>query len=461
MAQIFISYGRSDRPFLDNFVPLLRRVYGNDSLWYDDDIHGGADWWQMILDEIASCDLFIYLISNESLESPYCQAELREALRLNKQILPVVVRRLSPPYPGTIEDDLAAVLRRTQYVDLSSGFKDANTTASLYAAVHRLLKQVPQEPSPPVMIESVPQPIVPDKPKSGTNRGAISVGVFALIMLMIVGIFLLRPDVFANRNTVTRTPPATTTVAQVEVETPTLSPEQIALTSVTSNTAWTPVEGDFDGVTMMQVPAGCFMMGSEVSEDEKPIHEQCFDTPFWIDQTEVTQVDFERLDGVKSRSNAFPGDQHPVEQITWVEARDFCVMRGARLPTEKEWEYAARGPNSLMYPWDDDWNENAAVWSENSGGQTAVVGSLPDGASWVGALDMSGNVWEWTDSLFEPYPYDSTDGREQDTGSTELARVRRGGSFDFSAFNLRGADRSETNPYEVFRDTGFRCARAF
>jgi hypothetical protein len=119
MAQIFISYSRADRQFVDNFVPLIQRVYGNDSLWYDDRIHGGADWWQLILNEIARCNLFVYLISNESLESPYCQAELREALRLNKQILPVIVRRLKPPYPGNIDDDLAEVLKRTQYVDLS------------------------------------------------------------------------------------------------------------------------------------------------------------------------------------------------------------------------------------------------------------------------------------------------------------------------------------------------------
>ena len=92
MARIFISYSRADRPFVDDLVLLLRRVYGHDGLWYDDDIHGGEDWWQTILAEIAACELFVYLISNDSLASPYCQAEMREALRLRKQILPVIVR---------------------------------------------------------------------------------------------------------------------------------------------------------------------------------------------------------------------------------------------------------------------------------------------------------------------------------------------------------------------------------
>ncbi|MEO1442971.1 MAG: toll/interleukin-1 receptor domain-containing protein [Chloroflexota bacterium] len=116
MARIFVSYSRADRQFIDQFIPLIRRVYGNDSVWFDDDIHGGVVWWQMILNEVGKCDLFVYLVSNESLESPYCQAELREALRLNKAILPVIVRRLKPPYPGNIADDLAPMLRKTQYV---------------------------------------------------------------------------------------------------------------------------------------------------------------------------------------------------------------------------------------------------------------------------------------------------------------------------------------------------------
>ena len=109
MAQIFISYSRADRQFLDRFVPLLRKVYGNSSLWYDDDIHGGVDWWEMILRKIADCELFIYLVSNDALASPYCQAELREALRLKKQILPVVVRPKTQ-YPGPeVPDDLARI----------------------------------------------------------------------------------------------------------------------------------------------------------------------------------------------------------------------------------------------------------------------------------------------------------------------------------------------------------------
>ena len=139
MAQVFVSYDRADRHLTDRFIPLIRRVYGNDSVWFDDDIRGGADWWQMILTEIGQCDLFVYLISDDSLESEYCQAEMREAVRLKKQILPVIVRQFNPPYPGNIELELAEILRRTQYVDMSSGLDDTDAVVALYAAITPLL----------------------------------------------------------------------------------------------------------------------------------------------------------------------------------------------------------------------------------------------------------------------------------------------------------------------------------
>lgn len=225
------------------------------------------------------------------------------------------------------------------------------------------------------------------------------------------------------------------------------------------NIAWTPISANFDDVTMMLVPPGCFMMGSEDGkDDEKPVHEQCFEEPFWIDQTEVTQADFERLGGVKANENSFDGDQRPIERITWFEAHDFCALRGARLPTEAEWEYAARGPDALIYPWGNDFVRENVVYTINSDSQTGEVGSRASGASWVGAFDLSGNVWEWVSSLY--LPYDSTEDREADTGDrTDLWRVLRGGSFFEASNNLRSAIRAWVNPdHVVYGINGFRCA---
>jgi formylglycine-generating enzyme required for sulfatase activity len=225
---------------------------------------------------------------------------------------------------------------------------------------------------------------------------------------------------------------------------------------------WSPITHTFaDGVPMVQVPAGCFMMGSTNGDnDEQPVLEQCFNEPFWIDLTEVTQADFERLGGVKAYDNRFDGDQRPVERITWFEARDFCALRDARLPTEREWEYAARGPDNLTYPWGSAWNENNAVWDGNSNSQTGEVGSRPAGASWVGALDMSGNVWEWVSSLY--LPYDSSEDRELNTGTrTDVLRVLRGGSWYIVYTDiLRAAFRNRLAPDGGSINSGFRCARS-
>jgi len=236
---------------------------------------------------------------------------------------------------------------------------------------------------------------------------------------------------------------------------------------VTANAQWTPVSQEFDGVPMVLVPAGCFDMGStqaeveagQASDNELNGGRQCFDVPFWIDQTEVTQADFERSDGVKANANGFDGEQRPVERITWFEARDFCALRGARLPTEAEWEYAARGPDGLVYPWGNDWNPDNAVWRENSNRETVNVGSIPAGRSWVAALDMSGNVWEWVSSLY--LPYDSTEDREADTGDrTDVLRVVRGGSWDSTDTYLRGATRNRDFAVSEYNISGFRCARS-
>ncbi len=191
MARIFISYSRADRQFVDEFVPLLRKVYGNDSVWFDDDIHGGSDWWLMILSEVANCELFVYLASNDSLTSPYCQAEFREALRLHKQILPIIVRPKTD-YPGDMPDDLATVLRRTQYVDMSKGFKDPRVNASLYAAMNRLLKQSPDTTPAPTSPEPVVEPDVLDKSPVQTIQldRRITI-VVALVIIMVVTAVIL------------------------------------------------------------------------------------------------------------------------------------------------------------------------------------------------------------------------------------------------------------------------------
>jgi iron(II)-dependent oxidoreductase len=204
-------------------------------------------------------------------------------------------------------------------------------------------------------------------------------------------------------------------------------------------------------------------MGSTDFSYAIPVHEQCFDQTFWIDQTEVTQGQFARLGGVQADPSGYSGENRPVENITWFEARDFCELRGARLPTEREWEYAARGVESWIYPWGNAaLNSTLAIYGRGSSQGTADVLSVPDGNAWVGAADMAGNVWEWTSTIYDqtrfPYPYSLTDGR--DNLNDDISnRVLRGGSWLINGDDLRAANRYWLVPTDQFDLLGFRCAR--
>lgn len=258
-------------------------------------------------------------------------------------------------------------------------------------------------------------------------------------------------------NTATPTHTATATKTPTRPPIPTKSPLEIARIPVTSNNKWKPYEQDFGGVTMVLVPAGCFTMGNRNGEvGEQPVHQQCFDEPFWIDKYEATNAQF----GGGDCENWSSQPNQPRICVTWFQARNFCADRGMRLPTEKEWEYAARGPDSLLYPWGNTFVGQNVVHGDTPQygySHTAPVGSAPGGASWVGAMDLSGNVWEWTSSLYQDYPYQSSQETNADTISS---RVLRGGSFDDAMSVLRSTWRGNIAPEDASYVFGFRCAKS-
>jgi formylglycine-generating enzyme required for sulfatase activity/CubicO group peptidase (beta-lactamase class C family)/pimeloyl-ACP methyl ester carboxylesterase len=264
---------------------------------------------------------------------------------------------------------------------------------------------------------------------------------------------------------------------------------QLAEKGVLANAEWIPVTQEFGGVEMMLVPAGCFIMGSSQEEldtayencknssttcetnygpewflGEAPPHEICFRAPFWIDRYEVTNAQFRLFGGKAADESHWTEDDRPRETVNWFEADAFCELRGVRLPTEAEWEYAARGPDDLIYPWGNDFVAENVVYAANANGRTGEVGSRPGGASWVGALDMSGNVEEWVSSLIFDYPYDALDGREN--SEVIYSRVKRNGSWtsrDLGSENtafLRAAYRSGMDQIWSNDSLGFRCARS-
>jgi formylglycine-generating enzyme required for sulfatase activity len=224
-------------------------------------------------------------------------------------------------------------------------------------------------------------------------------------------------------------------------------------TVVSQNADWTPTTQTFEGVEMAFVPAGCFMMGSDQGRrDERPAHEICFESPYWIGKTEVTNAQY-------GSEGIFPGDDVPRSNLTWFEARDFCASKGMRLPTEAEWEYAARGPDNLIYPWGSELVGDNLIFDQNSNGQTYPVNERPQGASWVGALDMSGNVFEWVSSLYTRYPYDASDGREN-LDDTSTDRVFRSGINSYIDFGVSTHIRFHMEPDGRDWFLGFRCAKS-
>jgi formylglycine-generating enzyme required for sulfatase activity len=286
-------------------------------------------------------------------------------------------------------------------------------------------------------------------------------------------------DVQATANAVasfTRTPTNTATPTFTRTDTPTfistlgfipsptLTPSEMPPSTPipvgTSNDVWTPVESDFGGVPMVLVPAGCFMMGSNESENESPIHEVCITRPFWLDKHEVSNGQFSRLNGKAPRPGRWTDDDLPRERITWTEAAAFCEQRGATLPTEAQWEYAARGTQGKQYPWGDGYEKGYANVARDVD-ETSPVGRYPDGVSWVGAYDLSGNVWEWVADWYAAGYY-KTSRKNDPVGPTSgKYRVARGGSWYNYTPDGRAARRINLSPDTENINLGFRCARSF
>jgi len=193
-----------------------------------------------------------------------------------------------------------------------------------------------------------------------------------------------------------------------------------------------------DGATMVYVPAGEFLMGSkdgEGQDDERPQH-KVFLTGYWIYRTEVTVAQYKKFCQATGRVMATDPpwkwqDDHPVVNVFWDDAAAYAQWANAALPTEAQWEKAARGTDSRVYPWGNDWDGEKcqnSVGGKNAG-KTAPVGSMPAGASPYGCLDMAGNVWEWCADWYDAGYYKNAPARNPTGPATGTTRVLRGGSW--------------------------------
>lgn len=243
-----------------------------------------------------------------------------------------------------------------------------------------------------------------------------------------------------------------------------------------------------DTVAMVTIPAGPFTMGRDDGpEDERPAHTVVLPA-FQIDRLPVTNVRFAEF--LNARGHSLPDVQggarlydfddndarihqvngkhiadrgfehHPVVEPSWLGALHYCAWRGKRLPTEAEWEKAARGTDARRYPWGNAAPDKTRAQFAARFNDTAPVENFAAGASPYGVFGMAGNAWEWVSSQYRPYPYRTDDGRED--LSPGPVRATRGGGHDSSAEEITTTQRGRNlsrNPRAGHHNIAFRCAR--
>lgn len=228
MAKIFISYSRVDKTFVKELVDRLRRMYNPGDIWYDDGLHGGDLWWEEILDQIAKADIFIYVLSNESVQSDYCQAEFTEARRLQKAIITVQARDRTK---------LTDALKDIHYINMTNGVTDGDALTDLYRSIDKQVRNVrrrhalwagrtpkpsnveenlrpansPEVQTPTLQLPKAEQETPPTRVRY-TNPTVLA-GLFVLVVAVITGVFGLWQGVFADNDT-----PTPTEIARVETE---------------------------------------------------------------------------------------------------------------------------------------------------------------------------------------------------------------------------------------------------
>jgi formylglycine-generating enzyme required for sulfatase activity len=439
MTQVFISYSRKDITFIDRLAADLKNA-GID-VWYDvTRIAGGARWRSEIENALRNSQYVIVVLSPDSIVSEWVEREFLFSSNLKRKIIPLMYRSCEVPLNYV---DL-------NYIDVQGDNYSRNLDELLKALdVGSTVSSLPASRAENPSAKWKPQHL------ALIGGGAILTAVLLGSFLM-RGLFPLEPAP-TERLTVTET-----------IFTPTVTAIPVSATPAPTEIT------DAQGVNMILVPEGKFILGSNIGNfNERPVQEVQLDA-FYMDLYEVTNAAYQACvdtgectpPGLNALgqylTNYYDDPQYgdfPVVYVNWFQARSYCEWRGAQLPSEAQWEKAARGTDGFTYPWGPYITCNRA----NFGGcinLTSAVGSFPEGASTYGVHDLAGNVWEWVADWYSDTYYQSSPFPSNPPGpAAGQFRVLRGGSFVDDENSQRSFYRHRELPENFNWNIGFRCAR--
>ena len=462
MNHIFISYSHKDSKYVEKLEQKL--IEEGFNVWIDHRIDYGDEWLKVIQKYLDECDAFIVVMSKNSFESEMVQNEVTRAREKKKNI-----------YPILLNGENWLIFQAKQYIDARSGLLPLEKFYKrLEKVTSRKKIEIAVQPVSAIQPKVKPKPKISIEPKIAVRVfGVLVIGLIAIFgVLKLVGLFSQNQAPFSEP---TFTPTETravnpTSTKEITTKTPqsTNTPGATATPELGIGSSWTRPA---DNMVMMYVPEGEFQMGSKYGknnqgiEDQKPVHTVYLDA-YWIDRTEVTNVMYALC--VQAATCDEPGGnyfgdaqyaEYPVEYVSWDDARGYCAWAGSKLPTEAEWEKAARGTDGRTYPWGEEINCDRANYGGCVGSITQV-GRYETGKSPYGVYDMGGNVWEWVADWYDSAYYANSPARNPTGPSSGTSRAQRGGAWNDSPYLIESAYRTEGNPSGGGDLLGFRCARS-
>lgn len=451
MSHVFICYTHEDTPFVDKLSRKL--IHHHITVWLDwHNIPAADDDWQKTQTRaLKTSDAVVVILSPAALNSWLVSEQVHLALTHRKPIIPVISQPCNIP-PSLLASDPISMVGTTYQNGL----------------LHLIARLTGQ----PVTALRAKQPHL----WAEDVRWWLQYHLLPLLwpgwlgLLLVVALLVLTSTSYTLSS---RAP--TPTVERLAVLSPTATPLSMP----------TPVDTNIrvkDGSVMLYIPAGEFLRGGHSSDDAAEADEfpaqRIYLDAFWLDRTEVSNVKYALCVAAGDcapalyQGSSFEADHLPVVGVDWYQAQTYCEWVGGRLPTEAEWEKAARGFDMRPYPWGysfegtrlnscdahcvADWRDSTL---DDGYRYTAPVGNYPAGASVYGVLDMSGNVWEWTADWYADDYYAVAPPQNPAGPATGRRRVMRGGGWLSLADSLRLTNRHHELPDYRHQDTiGFRCA---